>query len=292
MIPRSTLKRLARRVVSSGASLSGYCLLSKVFRMGRGARILCYHSICDEPTSTFAVSTQDFARQMEFLTAQYSLTTVDQIAARLREGRPPLSRSVAVTIDDGYEDAYTYAYPILKEFEIPATLFLSVRFIGMSASRKAVSGVSTSNFLTWQQVRTMASEGITFGSHTLNHNSLTSLTREAVTYQLEQSKLRLEAELGEPVTGLSYPYGSFRDFDKSVKRSAATAGYLWAVTGINGINHHRADLFALRRTKVEKDDGMVVFRRAMRGALDPWVIIDRLDRFLQKREAPLSGISE
>jgi peptidoglycan/xylan/chitin deacetylase (PgdA/CDA1 family) len=107
------------------------------------------------------------------------------------------------------------------------------------------------------------------------------LTRKDVKYQLESSKARLEAEIGKPVTGLSYPYGTIRDFNPEIKKLAAEAGYSWAVTGISGINRPGSDLFALKRTKVERDDGMRLFRRAMKGALDPWVIIDRWLWFLQ-----------
>ncbi len=281
MTQRSTLKRLARRAVSSAAFFGGYCFLSSLTKAGRGVRILCYHSISDLPANSFAVSTSDFARQMRFLAERHTIISLDQVADLIRGGRPIPPRTVAVTVDDGYSDAYTHAYPILKRFAIPATIFLPVEFIGAGSSDRVTSKLPQTDFLSWDQVREMSPNGITFGSHTLTHDSLTKLTRQATQYQLEHSKARLEMEIGKAVTGFSYPYGRLRDFNPEVGRLVSAAGYGYAVTGMSGVNDHQTDLFALRRTKVERDDHAYVFEKAMRGALDPWVVVDRFGGFLQ-----------
>jgi len=283
MIQRSTIKRVARRAVSSVAVYSGYCFLAELLGAGRGIRILCYHSISDRPTSTFAVSTLDFARQMQFLVERFTLISVDRWVDLLRKGESIPLQTVAVTIDDGYRDAYTHAYPIFTRFAVPVTIFLPVEFIGAGSPARATDKLSQTDFLSWNEVREMSQNGVAFGSHALTHVSLTRLTRQEVKYQLEGSKARLEAEIGKPVTGFAYPYGTLRDFNPEIEQLVTDAGYSWAVAGISGVNNHRSDLFALRRTKVERNDGIVVFAKAMKGALDPWIVVDRFGWFLQGR---------
>jgi peptidoglycan/xylan/chitin deacetylase (PgdA/CDA1 family) len=248
---------------------------------GNGVRILCYHGVNERPTSSFEVAAADFEKQMRYLSERYTAVSLEEVVEALGgDGQLP-GRPVSVTIDDGYRDAYTHAYPVLRELSIPATMFLPVEFIGTSSKKRVVNRLPGSNFLSWEQVREMGKNGISFGSHTMSHLSLTRLTKKEVKYQLESSRGMLEAEVGAPVMGLSYPYGTVRDFNTEIQRLAAAAGYSWAVTGISGLNHPNSNLFALRRTKVERDDGMRVFVRAMKGALDLWVIVDKLGWFLQ-----------
>ena len=283
MSRRTVTKKLTRRTVASAAFFGGYCFLAGLTKARSGIRILCYHSISDRPANSFAVSTRDFAAQMQFLAERYTLLALDQAVDLLREGQPIPSRAVTVTLDDGFGDAYTQAYPILKSFTIPATVFLPVEFIDAASPQIAARKLPQNNFLSWDQVREMSQNGIYFGSHTLTHESLTRLTPEAAWRQLGDSKARLEMAIGRPVTGFSYPYGTFRDFNPEVEQLVAAAGYAYAVAGVSGVNHHLTDLFALRRTKVERDDAMYVFEKAMRGALDPWIVADRFGGFLQGR---------
>jgi peptidoglycan/xylan/chitin deacetylase (PgdA/CDA1 family) len=159
-------------------------------------------------------------------------------------------------------------------------VFLPVEFIDAGVSEGAINESSQTGFLSWDQVREMNCNGIGFGSHTLTHASLTELTRHDAQYQLERSKAKLEMEIGQPVTGFAYPYGTFRDFNPEMERLVATAGYSWAVTGISGVNNHKSNPFAFRRTVVRKDDNIYAFKRMMRGALDPWIVMQRLGRFL------------
>jgi peptidoglycan/xylan/chitin deacetylase (PgdA/CDA1 family) len=279
MTPRATIKRLARRAVSWAAFFSGYCFLTGLLGDGRAARILCYHGINDRPANSYAVSTPDFARQMRFLAERCTLISVERLADLLREGEPIPPRAVAVTIDDGYRDVYTNAYPILARFAIPATIFLPVELIGTSSSEGPTGKLPQPDFLSWDQVREVSRDGIACGSHTLTHLSLTSLTRRDVRYQLESSKAKLETEIGKPVTGFSYPFGTFRDFNSEIKQLVAATGYSWAVTIISGVNNHKSDLFALRRTMVQRDDGLHAFEKAMGGSLDPWIVMQWLGRF-------------
>jgi peptidoglycan/xylan/chitin deacetylase (PgdA/CDA1 family) len=283
---KGAIKRYGRRTMATMAHYSGYCALAA----RRNGRILSYHGVHDPPSNPYAISTLDFAGQMQLIAEQFTPVSVDQLVGCLRNGRPLPPRAVAVTIDDGYGDAYTHAFPILQRFCIPATVFLPVNFIETNASssecdRSAsapTKGLAQTDFLTWDQVREMGQHGIAFGSHTRSHASLTSLPQRELRQELQGSKTRLEAALGEPVTGFAYPYGTARAVSPQVERAVADAGYQWAVTGFSGANDRQVNLYALRRIKVERGDSIRTVERAMRGALDPWGVVDRMGAFLPK----------
>ena len=276
------LKDIARQGMSRLFGLGSSC--SPVGTLGRrpGARILCYHSIHEEPDNPYAVSTTTFREQMDFLSKHLAVVPLEELMTLLRRrtgtsGEPPIPpRMVAVTLDDGFSDAYTDAYPTLRALGIPATFFLPVAYVGTDGPRPAAPGLPQSRFLSWEQVREMSREGMAFGSHTLTHPHLTRLPVREARRELEDSRKVLEDQLGLPVRGLAYPYGTFRDFDARVEQLAAEAGYDWAVTIISGTNRQGADPLALRRTQIMRRDGLGGFKRALQGALDPWVILQRM----------------
>jgi peptidoglycan/xylan/chitin deacetylase (PgdA/CDA1 family) len=108
--------------------------------------------------------------------------------------------------------------------------------------------------LTWDQVREMASSGISFGAHTIDHPILTFVYEEEARRQIRESKRRIEAELGAPVTMFAYPNGSAADFDRSTQRIVEEEGFSIALTTISGANDESTNPFALRRTGMWGDD--------------------------------------
>jgi peptidoglycan/xylan/chitin deacetylase (PgdA/CDA1 family) len=294
---RAAIKRLGRPVVAALAAYSGYCRLTNALRAGQSGRIVSYHGINDDqPANVYAVASQDFAQHMAFLARYCTVLSLERLVGYLRGGKPLPPHAIAITIDDGYLDAYTQAFPILQRWDLPATVFLPVDLIARSGAdvtpswldasprRRLVVGqegrLAQAEFLSWQQVREMSRHGIDFGSHTLSHVSLTRVSRQWARVELARSKARLEDELGKPVTGLAYPYGTVRDFSPAVEQLVAEAGYVWAVTGLSGVNTSRSNRYALRRTKIEHGDRLELFARATRGALDPWIVVDQLGRLL------------
>ncbi|PYR65765.1 MAG: hypothetical protein DMF88_18690 [Acidobacteria bacterium] len=95
---------------------------------GSAARVLMYHRFSDGPDSR-KLSVRLFERHLEYLTRRFRVRRLGDVVAALREGRPLEDRTVVLTIDDGYADFVTYAYPALSRYEAPATVFLVSRFL-------------------------------------------------------------------------------------------------------------------------------------------------------------------
>jgi peptidoglycan/xylan/chitin deacetylase (PgdA/CDA1 family) len=274
------LKRFSRRLLSYISFYSGYCLLLEYFKINVGSRILCFHGINENPTSQYAVSATNFAAQMRFLVENYVIVSIEQLVKLLQDIKPISSNIIALSIDDGFQDFYTYGFPVLKHYAIPATVFIPTGFIGNKLKYEKKKVLPQSEFLSWDEIREMNRCGIEFGSHSVSHKSLTKLTQPELRYELEHSKSMMETEIGKEITGFAYPYGTFRDVSPSIEQLLTASGYSWAVTSNSGINKHGSNKFALRRTVIELDDGINGFKRALRGSLDPWIIMQKIGRYL------------
>ena len=101
--------------------------------------------------------------------------------------------------------------------------------------------------LTWDEVRLMSANGITFGGHTVNHPFLSRLTSDGIRWEVSECKRRIEDELQLPADYFAYPNGREEDFGLSNKALIQEAGYRAAVTTIWGVNYCSTDPFELRR---------------------------------------------
>ncbi len=280
MNPRWILKRAAKWAVEWGMTLSGGgALYRKSAHFRQGCRILTYHGIADEPMDSYTVRTDHFRSHMVYLSENFTVMDLSQLARALITGDSLSENSVAVTFDDGYKECGTVVAEILQRYNIPATFFIVTDILDGRTK------IANREYLSWLDVKTMAEAGFSFGSHTASHHSLGELTSTEATRELIGSKNRIEAELGISPMGLAYPYGTLRDFSLDIAAAARKAGYGYAVTAVHGLNHGGCDPFMLRRTTLTAGDGPRTFRMVMKGCLDPWLIVDRWGYRIQRPTA-------
>lgn len=122
--------------------------------------VLGYHDFSNTKSTTeMRMKTAEFCRQMQFLKDSDICVISLQDFLEWRFGTRCLpERCVLITIDDGWKSVYTDAYPVLKAYGYPFTLFVYVRYIG-------VKGAS----MTQDQLKEMMKHGATIGSHSWNH---------------------------------------------------------------------------------------------------------------------------
>lgn len=234
--------------------------------------ILMYHGVrsrLDGRHPYYETTTEPkvFARQMQFLCEQgCTAITLDDAVNRLFEQRTESRKDVVITFDDGYEDFYTNAYPILAERGFMATVFVVTGFV----QTRCRNG-SGAAFLNWNQVRELHACGIQIGSHTVTHPELRSLRFEEMNAELGRSKAMIEENLGAPVKSFSYPF-AFPEADRKFTRSLAGAlaehGYLCGVSTIIGTATRHANSYFLPRIPVNSYDDLRFFQAKLEGAYD------------------------
>jgi len=129
---------------------------------------------------------------------------------------------ICLTFDDGYDSFYKYAFPILRELEIIATIFIPAAFIGRRADWDYAGGIQNTMHLDEGQIREIAAAGHIIGSHGYTHTSLAQMPERRLKIELERSKKTLEDLTGAEIKYISYPFGRFSD---TVELAAARYGY-------------------------------------------------------------------
>jgi peptidoglycan/xylan/chitin deacetylase (PgdA/CDA1 family) len=179
--------------------------------------VLCYHRFEDNKRDQLAINPIDFRSQMKQLKDD-GITVIsmkDLLAWRRGEKSIP-RKSCVITIDDGYVSGYSVAWPILKEFGYPFTMFIYTNYVN-------VGGKS----ITWAQLEQMRDAGVDIESHTVSHHDLRHAPKgqDYVTWlhnELYTSKDILEQKLGVKIVAFAYPYGNYNE---QVRKMAADAGY-------------------------------------------------------------------
>lgn len=218
-----------------------YWVLS--FFPSRGVVVLMYHSV-SENGKLFTVTPADFTRHMEHLSKHhFRVVGLGEALASVRQRRIS-KKTVVITFDDGYQDNYLNAFPVLKKYRLPATIFVSTAFIGSGTTQQ---GVAT-DILSQEQIQEMSKSGlIAFGSHAHHHVKLAQLPLEKIKDELAISKKILEGITGTPVDVFAYPYGNF---DERVKKNVARH-YRFALSITKGSMTAFSDILALPRNSID-----------------------------------------
>lgn len=151
---------------------------------------------------------------------------------------------VIITFDDGYTSNYLYAFPLLKKYNMKATIFVVT-------SRMGDNDTAYPHF-SWDQAREMEQSGvIDIYSHTDSHLMLTGLSDAQLTLELRRSKFMIEKELAKKCDIIAYPFGIF---DERVSLFSARAGYsVTCKVGDIGSNGAEDGLLNLKRLTVHGD---------------------------------------
>ena len=216
-----------------------------------GVPILMYHYIRVNPDSRdkigygLSITPDLFRAHVAFLNERgFHAITMRELAAMLDAKILPPEKSIVLTFDDGYRDAYTEAWPVLKEFGFSATLYVVTDFIELGP------------YLTRPQIKELHAGGIEIGSHSLAHPNLPALSSQRLTREVVESRGILQELIGAPVISFCYPSGKYNDL---VERTVRTAGYTTATTVEHGIIRGKENRMSMPRVRMYGGMGLNSF---------------------------------
>lgn len=232
-----------------------------------------YHSIAGDTDDHLhpyyrTVTTQEtFAMQMAYLSQSgYEALTLSEAVGLLQGGanHQPLRRPVVITFDDGFQDFYSAAFPVLERFGFNATVFLASALIGKAF-------VTGRQCLSANEITELVGKGTEFGSHTVNHHQLKGLSSAAITDELAGSKVAIEDLTGAKISLFSYPYRfpeEDQEFTDKLGNLMTEAGYTAGVTTSIGLAYADDDILFLKRLPINDNDDLVLFQIKLEGGYD------------------------
>ncbi len=212
--------------------------------------ILMYHSL-DESGSVLSTQPGLFARQMRTLYDRgFRAVSLSELL-RVLQDKPGDQKTIAITFDDGFENLYQYAMPVLAAYHFSATVFLVTDHCGKSNNWPGQAArIPWLPLLRWSQICEMADLGIQFGAHTKTHPNLTRLSDMAAREEIIGSQKAIEDHVQQRVNAFAYPYGAYNSLTRDVVRShfdlACSAELDYARPGSDPVALERLDTFYLR----------------------------------------------
>ncbi len=178
-------------------------------------RVLRYHSVGGGFYDN--IPPEHFRKQMDFLTNTYDIVDLPDVLDIDDRKR------VAITFDDGYRDFYDNVLPILREYEVPATVFVIANAV--EDPEFAHNRAFDYEYMTEAQLHELVDEElVTVGNHTMSHPRLSELPRDRLEREIVTSKNRLEELLGTDVSRFCYPFGDFDENAVAVVRDTHDIG--------------------------------------------------------------------
>lgn len=229
---------IALMIISFGFYHSQAQTAAEIDAIADGPKILVlnYHQV-DNKSNPLSISPANFDTQMKFLAESGCITiTPDELYAGLNGEIELPPKPVLITFDDGYIDNYTNAFPILKKYNLRATIFVIPSFTSVYPT-----------YMTWEQLKEMEANGITIESHTFSHPKLEELPDDEIRNELLNSKALLEENLGHPIEFIAYPTGTYNLHIASI---AQDSGYKGAFTIKYGVVDKGSNFFALERVPI------------------------------------------
>ena len=184
------------------------------------AVILLYHHVSDNTPKLTSVSPDTFRQHMQYLAENHNVLPLKQVIEALQSKKPLPEKTVVITFDDGYDNIYENAHPILREFAFPYTIFVNPPLIG-----------EVDYQLDWQQVKLMAKQNVSFANHGKQHTHM--LGKQVGESQqdwlnrtmrdIQDAEKMLEQNIGYSLKYFAYPYG---EFDEQLKTRLSSQGYI------------------------------------------------------------------
>ena len=206
--------------------------------------IVVFHHVTDKPTIQCSGCMIQESQFIDFLNSYNCFDSLQNVIKK------PWKKRIAITFDDGLEDLYTIAYPILKKRKIPFTAYIVTDFIGKPG------------YMSCDQIKEMAADPLVeIGSHGITHEVMTSLKKEQKEYEINGSQKILESMFGQKVVGFAFSHGLYdtETLDLMKNYKYAVSVYSQPLNSITKVRKHRLPRFNIDSDSYESIYGSLSF---------------------------------
>lgn len=183
------------------------------------------------------VDSNIFDEQIKYLAEHgYKTISAEDLIIALNSQQQLQSKTVVVTIDDGYDDNYTYAFSSAKKYGVVINFMIPTGLIG------------NPGYMTWEHLREMKDSPFArIYNHTWSHYALGGASLEKIEYEVMTANKQFEENLGIKPTIFTYPYGSY---DGQVIDFLASHGFIGAFSTIEGSMQCKSQVMILQRIHI------------------------------------------
>lgn len=204
----------------------------------RDNAVVCfmYHRFGDARFPATNISTSDFESHLRYLKENGFVVLTFSAAMELLRSDTPAKKVAVITIDDGYKSFYDRGLPLLKKYNMPATLFINTATVG------------SADYMSWEDLKNAMASGVEVGNHTHSHahfmNEEVAVRYDRFEADIVKSRKIISEQLGITPEIFAYPYG---EFDKGMKRVVKNAGFKYAAVQHSGVAYAGTDPYQIPR---------------------------------------------
>ncbi|MEX0780797.1 MAG: polysaccharide deacetylase family protein [Balneolales bacterium] len=229
---------------------------------GKKIKVLMYHSIVEDKSasdnSRYCIHKNIFKKQLAIINKLgFSTITFDDYHS-FTQGKLQLPKKpIIITFDDGYQDTYEIAFPLIKELNMKAVVFvMGDRTLATNIWDFHTRETPISRLMQDNQIKELYLKGFEIGSHSISHRNLNKLSEKEVYIELKLSKATIEYIIGKPIRSFSAPFGQL---SAKIKKLIAQVGYEYNCGVFTGPPRFGQDLFEIRRIAVPNNTSIAGF---------------------------------
>ena len=256
------MKKLIRNSLISVIYLTGLVWVYQKWKRRNGplVRVLCFHDVLDR---------EWFSNLLKELTKRYHVITPEEFHAQQFDSS---KINVLLTFDDGYQSWVDIVLPVLQQCNVKAIFFITSGLLDAADAGEADRFVrdqlkltTRRSVLTWGGARKLVTAGHTIGGHTRNHQSLSDLSSEQQTQEIEEDKKILEENLDCAISDFAFPFGTYTDcwISNSIRTQSSYQNWYSAISSFA-----KSDEELIHRTMLESDSSLRQVHEWIRGGYD------------------------
>jgi peptidoglycan/xylan/chitin deacetylase (PgdA/CDA1 family) len=200
---------------------------------------------------------------MEYLKKNYHVVSLEAILNFVKEGKSLPKKPVAITFDDGYYSVYQNAYPLLKKYRFPSTIFITTGYVQKQMTLNRIQ----MRMLSWNEIKEMSNNDVAIGAHTITHPNLEQVDLEMAKKEILGSREEIEENIGKEVRYFASPYGKENEDIANLVRSLGF-DYAFGRLSSKGFIQSGVNRLILTRTEIDSSVAFWMFKVKLTGAVE------------------------